>query len=135
MSTPFPLPCHVARFGGRLAALALVLGSAGTALAQTTPVPSAQGRLTPAQQQRIFPEQKNLLLRDQQARITILQNGERCVAAASTADALRSCMKQERTASQNQRQQFWSGMRSLYQRNGIVMPERGKGAKGPAGNV
>jgi hypothetical protein len=135
MSTPFRLTSTPARFAGRLAALALVLGSAGAALAQTPEAPPAQGRLTPAQQQKIFPEQKNLILKDQQARTTILQNGERCVSAASTADALRSCMKQERTASQNQRQQFWGGMRSLYERNGIAMPERRKGGKGPAGNI
>lgn len=135
MSTSLPLTRRPARFAGRLAALSLVLASSGTALAQVAPVPAGPGRLTPAQQQKIFPEQRNLMLRDQQARITILQNGERCMAAATTPDALHNCMKQERTASQNQRQQFWGGMRSLYERNGIPVPERRRGPKGPAGRI
>lgn len=132
MSTLSQATFSPARLGGRLVAFALVLGSAGAVLAQTPPVPPSQGRLTPAQQQKIFPEQRALLLKDQRARTAILQSGERCVSAATGAEALRTCRKQERRASQNQRQQFWAEMRSLYERNGIPLPERRRGGRGPA---
>jgi hypothetical protein len=117
----------------RLAALALVVGAAGSALAQPLGQP-ANGRLTPQQWQKIFPEHRNLAIRDHQARIAILQKGESCVAAAGNGDALRECMKQERTAYQQQRQAHRTEMLRLLERNGIPVPEWGnRGGRGGAG--
>ncbi|MCP9930834.1 hypothetical protein KBY82_08560 [Cyanobium sp. AMD-g] len=109
----------------RIAVLAAVLGSTGVAMAQSGP--SAPGRPTPAQMQKIFPEQKRLAISDHQARIAILQSGERCLNAAASSEALRACMKQQREASQRQRQQHRAAMQALFQRNGIPLPQWGKG--------
>ncbi len=118
----------------RLAALALVVGSAGAALAQPVGQP-AKGRLTPQQWQKIFPEHRSLAMRDHQARIAILQRGERCIAGAGNGDALRDCLRQERTAYQQQRQAHRTEMRALFERNGIPVPEWGnkRGGKGAWG--
>lgn len=109
----------------RFAVLAMVLGSTGVAMAQSDPTPAA--RPTPAQMQRIFPEQKRLALSDQQARIAILQRGERCLSAAGSSEALRTCMKEQRSASQRQREQHRAAMKALFERNGIPLPQWGKG--------
>ncbi|KEF41736.1 MAG: hypothetical protein ER33_09805 [Cyanobium sp. CACIAM 14] len=114
LSTPF-----------RIAVLAVALGAGGAALAQTAP--SEPGRPTPAQLQKIFPEQKRLAISDHQARITILQNGERCLGAAGSSEALRACMKQEREAYQRQREQHRAEIKVLFERNGIPLPEWGRG--------
>ncbi|MBW4531721.1 MAG: hypothetical protein KME02_13645 [Aphanothece saxicola GSE-SYN-MK-01-06B] len=111
----------------RIAVLAAVIGSTGVAMAQSGPTEST--RPTPAQMQRIFPEQKRLAISDQQARIAILQSGERCLSAAASSEALRSCMKQQREASQRQRQQHRAAMKALLERNGIAMPQWGKGER------
>jgi hypothetical protein len=111
----------------RIAVLAAVLGSTGVALAQSGP--SEAGRPTPAQMQKIFPEQKRLAISDHQARIAILQSGERCLNAAASSEALRTCMKQQRDASQRQRQQHRASMKALFERNGIPLPQWGKGER------
>jgi hypothetical protein len=111
----------------RVAVLAMVLGSTGVAMAQSGPTPA--GRPTAAQMQRIFPEQKRLALSDQQARIAILQRGERCLSAAGSSEALRTCMKEQRSASQRQREQHRAAMKALFERNGIPLPQWGKGER------
>jgi hypothetical protein len=114
----------------RLAALALVVGAAGSALAQPLGEP-ARGRLTPQQWQKIFPDYRSLAMRDHQARIAILQKGERCITGAGNGDALRECLRQERSAYQQQRQAHRTEMRRLFERNGIQVPDWGKrGGKG-----
>ncbi|MBD2548333.1 hypothetical protein H6G65_01785 [Microcystis elabens FACHB-917] len=109
----------------RVALLAMVLGSTGAAMAQSDP--SQIRRPTPAQMQAIFPEQKRLAISDQRARIAILQSGERCLSAAGSSEALRTCMKQQRDNSQRQREQHRAAMRALFERNGIPLPQWGKG--------
>jgi hypothetical protein len=126
------------RLSFRLAVLAAVIGSSGLALAQSRP--AAPGRPTPAQMQKIFPDQKRLAISDHQARIAILQTGERCLAAAGSSEALRTCMKQERDAYQLQRQDHRAAMKALLERNGIALPQprqedrQGKWGQGPSGN-
>ena len=121
-----PMPSHLLQ-PLRIAVLAAVLGSTGVAMAQSGP--SEASRPTPAQIQKIFPEQKRLAISDQQARISILQSGERCLSAAASSEALRACMKQQREASQRQRQQHRASMKALFERNGIAMPQWGKGER------
>jgi len=109
----------------RLALLAVVIGTSTSALAQSSTADPARPlapRLTPAQMQKLFPDQKRLAIRDHQARIAILQTGERCLAAATNSEALRTCMKQERDAYQLQRRDHRSAMRALLERNGIALP-------------
>jgi len=120
--------------------LALALGLATSAPAQAQPVapPTTQPggapngqvprqprpqRLTPEQRQKIFPEQRSLAVQDHQARIAILEKGQRCLKAAANADALSDCMRQEREAMQTQRQQHMTSMRDLLQRNGLPVPQ------------
>jgi hypothetical protein len=47
-------------------------------------------------------------------------------ARATTPDAQRDCMRQEREAMQTQRKQFGTAMRELFQRNGIPVPDWSK---------
>ena len=119
-------------------ALALGLVTAAPALAQPVAQPTTQPggapagqvprkprpqRLTPEQRQKIFPEQRSLAVQDHQARIAILEKGQRCLKAAANADALSDCMRQERDAMQTQRNQHMSSMRDLLQRNGLPVPQ------------
>jgi hypothetical protein len=146
-------------FSLRRLSLALALGlatAAAPALAQPvaqpptqlSPLPGAapagQGarqqrpqRLTPEQRQKIFPEQRTLAVQDHQARIAILEKGQRCLKAAANADALGDCMRQEREAMQSQRTQHMASMRDLLQRNGLPVPQwrpmRGKPGMGMPG--
>lgn len=105
------------------------------ARSQAPAASAREGRISPDQWQKIFPENKQLSLRDQRARLAILQRGERCISAAANADALRSCMREQRTAMQQQRRQYMQAMRALFERNGIQMPELGKGPGGKGGGV
>ncbi|MFM7733880.1 MAG: hypothetical protein ACKO6F_10605 [Cyanobium sp.] len=114
-------------------AAALALGTGAAAFAQAPAAPAREGRISPDQWQKIFPENKQLSLRDQRARLAILQRGERCISAAANADALRSCMREQRTAMQQQRRQHMQAMRALFERNGIQMPELRKGPGGKGG--
>ena len=122
--TTSPMPANLLQ-PLRIAVLAVVLGSTGVAMAESRP--SEAGRPTPAQMQKIFPEQKRLAISDHQARIAILQSGERCLSAAGSSDALRACMKAQRDAVQRQREQHRAAMKALLERNGIPPPQWGKG--------
>ena len=125
MTVP-PMPANLLQ-PLRIAVLAVILGSTGVAMAQSGP--SGAGRPTPAQMQKIFPDHKRLAISDQRAHIAILQSGERCLSAAGSSEALRTCMKQQREASQRQRQQHRASMKALFERNGIAMPQWGKGER------
>ena len=72
------------------AALMLGLGTAVQAQSSAPPQPRGEGpRLTAAQRQKVFPETRSLAVQDHQARIAILQQGERCINAATNGDGLR----------------------------------------------
>ena len=108
---------------GATAALSLGLSTSRSAFAQPVGDPGGTGRPTPAQWQKIFPEHRQLALQDHRARLAILQQGERCIAAAGNGDALRACMREERSAMQQQRRQHMDAMRALFERNGMPAPE------------
>jgi hypothetical protein len=113
-----------------LLGLGLALTQAPTALwAQQGP--GLGPRLTPQQKQQIFPEQKRLWLQHSRARISGLQTAERCVQAAQTADAFKSCLQRERQSNMESRRSHWSAMRALFSRYGIEMPERRERRGGP----
>ena len=107
---------------GGLGALSFVWFGAGSALAGPG-VGGAGERLTPAQQQKIFPEMKSLAIRHHRARIAILQKGERCLSSAGTSDALRACMREERSAYQQERSRHHGEVKSLFERNNIPLPQ------------
>lgn len=109
------------------ALLALALGSA-PALAQSAP-PTGGNRLTPAQQQKLFPERRRISLESVQARIAIFDKQQRCLTAASTPQALKSCEKEMRQALMTQRQQQHNAMKQLFERNGIPLPKGAGRAK------
>lgn len=118
-----------------LIAAALVLGLGTAVQAQSTvPMkPRGEGpRLTEAQRQKLFPETRTLAAQDHRARIAILQQGERCINAATNGDGLRNCMRQERDALQNQRQQHHDAMRQMFVRNGIPVPDWSQRKRGPS---
>lgn len=113
-------------------ATALLLGSApfaAPAVAQNVPAEGwrrqeRQPRLSPEQQQKLFPERKALLVQQQRERIAILQRSQSCVSAASSSDALRNCLMQERRDQQALRSRFRDQMRALFEQNGIPFPDR-----------
>ena len=113
----------------------LVLGLGNAVQAQTSaPLRQPGGpRLTDAQRQKVFPETRNLAVQDHRARIAILREGERCVGAAASGDALRACMRSEREALQSQRDQHREALRALFQRNGIAVPDWSQRKGGAAG--
>ena len=120
------MPCSLAL------ATALLLGTApfaAPAVAQNAPAEGwrrqvRQPRLNPEQQQQLFPERKALLAQQQRERIAILQRSLSCVNAASSSDALRNCLMQERRDQQALRSRFRDQMRVLFERNGIPFPDR-----------
>jgi hypothetical protein len=115
-----------------LLGLGLALTQAPAALlAQQGPEPGS--RLTPQQRQQLFPEQKRLWLQQARARSNALQTAERCVQAAQTADAFKSCLKRERQTNIALRRDHWSAMRALYGRYGIQLPEQPERRGGPGG--
>lgn len=121
-----------------LMAAALVVGLGAAAQAQTNAAPPPKGdgpRLSEAQKKLVFPETRSLAVQDHQARIAILQRGERCIAAALDGDGLRACMRQERDAIQTQRQQHRQQLRQVFQRHGIAVPKDSKRPAGPTASA
>jgi hypothetical protein len=115
------------------AALVLGLGTAVQAQSTVPPKPRGEGpRLTEAQRQKVFPETRTLAAQDHRARIAILQQGERCISAATNGDGLRTCMRQERDALQTQRQQHRDALRQVFVRNGISVPDWSQRKGGPS---
>lgn len=110
------------RFALVAATLLLSLGGA-PALAQPVGPQPQRERLTPEQRQKLFPEQRRLALRDHRARIAILKQGESCLTNATSADALRDCMRAQREAMWQQRRQHMGDLQALYERNGLPMPQ------------
>lgn len=116
------MPLLSRRFVGP--ALTVVLSLAGTAaLAQPVGPNPQRPRLTPEQREKLFPDQRRLALRDNQARIAILQRGATCLNTATTPDALRDCMRAQREAMWQQRRQQMEEMKALYARNGLPLPQ------------
>jgi len=104
-------------------ALLLLLGGAPALAQPTAPAPlPLRPQLTPAQQQRLFPEWRRIDQQSVQARLVILQNQERCLAAATDLTALRACQRQERQALMLQRQRQRLALTQLFSRNGIELP-------------
>ena len=80
-------------------------------------------KLTPEQQLKLFPGRKALLLQEQRERVAILQRSQGCVNRATTPDALRDCLIQERRDTQALRSRFMTEMRQLFEKNGISFPQ------------
>ena len=115
------------------AALLLGLGTAVQAQSTVPLKPRGEGsRLTEAQRLKVFPETRTLAAQDHRARIAILQQGERCISAATNGDGLRTCMRQERDALQTQRQQHRDALRQVFVRNGIPVPDWSQRKGGPS---
>jgi hypothetical protein len=113
------------------AALAVgLLGGAAQAQSQGKPAPTAPegggARLSDAQQRKLFPELRALAVQDHQARIGILQQGQRCLGAAGNGDGLRACLRQERQALDDQRGRHREAVHQAYQRLGIPLPPGGQ---------
>jgi hypothetical protein len=121
-----------------LSALALLLGLAAPAsLAQPVGPNLQEPRLTPAQRQKVFPEQRRMALQDHQARMAILQRGERCLEKAANAEVLRTCLREEREALREQRRRHMERVKGLYERNGLPTPQwlmRKGGPQRPGGD-
>lgn len=114
-----PLPA------GRLALLSTLLGLAlATAPSQAQAIEAGPGRgtLSPAQKQKLFPEWRQLNLQITQDRIAILQKHQKCLSAASSLEAMRTCQLQQRQALVSQRQQQREATRRMLQRYGITPP-------------
>lgn len=118
-------PQRLLRPGVSLLLLGL-LGAPAAGWAQQNPRGgSLQMNLDPAQKQQLFTQQKQLQLQHQRERMQLLQTSERCVSAAGTSEQLRTCKRDERQAYMQLRNRHRDAMRTMLERFGITLPERG----------
>jgi hypothetical protein len=82
-------------------------------------------KLTPEQQKKLFPGRKELLLKEHQERIALLQKSQSCVGAATNSNALKACLIEDRKANTELRRRMQEQIRQLYERNGIKPPPPG----------
>ena len=116
-------------------AMALQMG-ASQAQSQPSAQPPAQERvkLTESQKQELFKARRGWALRDNAARMAILQKSDRCVQAATDLDSLRRCLGDDRLANRRLMETTRNDATALAQRLGIPMPERrGEDKRGPWG--
>jgi CheY-like chemotaxis protein len=137
----------VVGMGGLLSCVLLGIGllslSGGSAYAQLRPGEAgsrwlqAMPKLTPEQQKKLFPGRKELVLKEHQQRITLLQKSQSCVGAATNSDALKACLMEERRANTELRRRMHDQIREFYERNGIKLPPMGPPPerRGEAGGV
>jgi ribosomal protein S30 len=95
------------------------LGEAGSRRLQAMP------KLTPEQQKKLFPGRKELVLKEHQERIALLQKSQSCVGAATNSDALKACLMEDRKANIELRRRMHDQIRIFYERNGIKLPPMG----------
>ena len=133
-------PTHLSRAGLALAG-ALLLGSgsgwsqpnpAGRP-AKAQPMIDALARLTPAQRSEFIQAQRALEEIRSKQRLAQLDQAQRCLAQASAAPAIKSCMQALHQASQQLRTQQMQQQQALSQRFGLPLP-RGQGGKRQAGD-
>ena len=82
----------------------------------------SMAKLTPEQQKKLFPGRRELVLKEYQERMALLQKSQRCVTAATSSDALKTCLIEERKANIELRRRMHEQIRQLYERNGIQLP-------------
>jgi hypothetical protein len=82
----------------------------------------SMAKLTPEQQKKLFPGRRELVVKEYQERMALLQKSQRCVTAATNSDALKTCLIEERKANIELRRRMHEQIRQLYERNGIQLP-------------
>lgn len=88
-------------------------------------------KLNPSQKQELFSFRRNQSLKTHAEQISILQSGERCVAAASNLESLQSCRQksmESRSALMNKNR---DQVRAFNQRLGLPVPQPKADGKGP----
>ena len=121
------------------AALAMAFQvAASQAQPQTQPAVPVTGpervKLTDTQKQELFKARRGWALRDNAARMAILQKSDRCVQASTDLETLRGCLGDERMAERRLMETTRNDATALAQRLGIPMPEgRGPGKRGAWG--
>lgn len=127
-----PCPNHLSRAGVALAG-ALLLGS-GSGWSQSTPtsrpakaqlLPEALVRLTPAQRREYIEGQRSLEENRSRQRLAQLDQAQRCLAQASTAPAIGSCMQALSQAGRRLRVQQMQQQQALAQRYGLPLLREG----------
>ena len=103
-------------FSGASASAQPIWGENGARRLQSMP------KLTPEQQKKLFPGRKEILLKEQQERIALLQKSQSCVGAATNSDALKACLIEDRKANTELRRRMHEQIRQLYERNGTQLP-------------
>ena len=93
----------------------------------------ALARLTPAQRSEFIQAQRALEETRSRQRLAQLDQAQRCLAQASAAPAIKSCMQALHQASQQLRTQQMQQQQALAQRFGLPVP-RGQGGKRQAGD-
>jgi hypothetical protein len=108
--------CGPIGFSGTSASAQPISGESGARRLQLMP------KLTPEQQKKLFPGRKELLLKESQERIALLQKSQNCVVAATNSDALKTCLIEDRKANTELRRRMHEQIQQLYERNGIQLP-------------
>jgi hypothetical protein len=112
-------------FSGGIASAQPIWGEGGARRLQPMP------KLTTEQQKKLFPGRKELLLKEHQERIALLQKSQSCVEAATNSDALKTCLIADRKANRELRRRMHERIRQLYERNGIQLPPARPGPGAP----
>ena len=106
---------------------ALLLAALTTpVLAQSQIPPSQGGSVQAAQREAFLRARVDLERRSHAGRIAILQEADRCIAAAATMAAYRACERQEKEARQQFRSQMQAEIQAFRARFGLP-PRQGSG--------
>ncbi len=91
-------------------------------------------KLTPSQKQELFNFRRSQSLKTHAEQISILQNGERCITAATNLEALQACRQQAMQSRRALMTRNRDQARAFSQKLGLPLPEpRGEGKGGRRG--
>ena len=100
-------------------ALAAVLAAPVITVASSA---AAGSDLSPEQSQVLFQARKTWAKDNYQRRLELLQSQQRCIDAAASADALKTCRRQMKKARKSLKQEYWAYMNKV--RNQLGVPAR-----------
>ena len=100
-------------------ALAAVLAAPVITLASSA---AAEPDLTPEQRQALFQARKTWSKGNYQRRLELLQSQQRCIDAAASADALKTCRREMKQARRSLKQDYRAHMNKV--RNQLGLPAR-----------
>ena len=107
----------------RISTASLALAAVLAAPVISTTASAAAGRdLSPEQSQVLFQARKTWAKNNYQQRLDLLQSHQRCIDAAASADALKTCRREIKKARKSFKQDYWAYVNKV--RNQLGLPAR-----------